>query len=438
MPEIDASFSLPLSPSWIHQMLVWGGKHFRFYAYFHSNGIAYPQGGFEQVFYAGNRSVSLANLDGLPADKPKIGIIGYDQKNYYEQLTSQNKAWIACPDSCFFSPELTIRFTSGGVKITGKNPEQIAAAIAATPLESAEGSGRLTICPRHDEESYTRLFTKIQDHILEGDIYELNFCTDYHGKLPIAEPERVYLELCSQSPMPFSALFKAEELYLCAASPERFLKKEGNRLLSQPIKGSVKRGASPEEDARLKKTLAESEKERAENLMIVDLVRNDLSRVAETGSVSVDELFGIYSFQRITQMISTVSCRLRPGTTFEEIVSKTFPMGSMTGAPKVRSMELIEDYESFRRSWFSGALGYIDSSGNFDFCVVIRSIVINRSDNSYYFGVGSAITLDAIAAEEYKECQLKAAPLLQTLKKLYQSTNSMFNGTIETNVEKHS
>lgn len=257
---------------------------------------------------------------------------------------------------------------------------------------------------------------------MEGAIYELNFCMDYYGKLPASDPERVFLELCAQSPMPFSAFFKAKDLFLCCASPERFLKKSGKNLLSQPIKGSVKRGPNPEADALLVKSLAESEKEKAENLMIVDLMRNDLSRLAEIGSVKVTELFGIYSFQRITQMISSVTCRLKNEVTFEDIISKTFPMGSMTGAPKIKCMELIETYESFKRSWFSGTVGYIDSDGDFDFCVVIRSLIIDQTNNSFYFGVGSAITLDANAVDEYQECQLKAAPIIQTLKKLYQPT----------------
>lgn len=436
MSEIEASLTLPIGPSWVQQMLVWGAIHFRFYGYFHANGIDYPQGAFEQVFYGGNQAVSLENLADLPADRPKIGILSYDQKNNYERLNSRNIPWIDCPDSRFFSPEVTIRFTADSAEITGKDPERIAAAIASTRLRTTDSPEGFSLHSSHDQESYTRLFTNIQNHILEGDIYELNFCMDFHGKLPVCEPERVYLELCAQSPMPFSALFKADDLYLCAASPERFLKKQGNLLLSQPIKGSVKRGNSPEEDAFLKKKLAESEKERAENLMIVDLMRNDLSRVAETGSVTVNELFGIYAFQRITQMISTVSCRLRQEVSFEEIVSKTFPMGSMTGAPKVRSMELIEAYESFKRSWFSGALGYINPSGDFDFCVVIRSIVINQADRSFYFGVGSAITLDANATEEYQECQLKAAPIIQALTKLYPSTNSQRNGNTKPDSEK--
>ncbi|WP_162340086.1 anthranilate synthase component I family protein [Cyclobacterium salsum] len=421
MPETESTIHIPLSRGWVEQMLVWGRQQFNYFGYFHSNNIPYPQGGFDHVFYAGNRAEPLERIGKLPDKKPKIGIIGYDQKNKYEKLSSHNTPWIDCPDSVFFSPEVVIQLGEDVVQITARRPAEIANSIQSTKVNGQRPEKKLTMQVSHDQQAYSRVFSQIRDQILEGTIYELNFCVDFHGSLPAQAPERIFLELCSQSPMPFSAFFKAKDLFLCCASPERFLKKTGQNLLSQPIKGSVKRGLNPEADAQLVKSLVESEKERAENLMIVDLMRNDLSRLAEIGSVNVTELFGIYSFQSITQMISSVSCQLKNKVTFEEIISKTFPMGSMTGAPKIKCMELIERYESFKRSWFSGTLGYIDSSGDFDFCVVIRSLVIDQTKNSFYFGVGSAITLDANATDEYQECQLKAAPILKTLKKLYQS-----------------
>lgn len=421
MSDIESSIIIPLHPDWVEKMLVWGRQRFNYFGYFTSNNIPYPQGGFGHVFFAGDQAAPLEKISELPKNKPKIGIIGYDQKNEYEKLTSHNTSWVDCPDSVFFCPKVVIQLGEDFVQITAIRPDKISDSIQATVVSAQHFGGKLTMQVSHDQQAYSKIFSEIRERILEGTIYELNFCMDYHGTLPANEPERVFLELCSQSPMPFSAFFKAKDLFLCCASPERFLKKKGQNLLSQPIKGSVRRGPNPEADALLVKSLAESEKEKAENLMIVDLMRNDLSRVGEIGSVNVTELFGIYSFQRITQMISSVSCVLKNGVTFEEIISKTFPMGSMTGAPKIKCMELIETYESFKRSWFSGTLGYIDSSGDFDFCVVIRSLVIDQTKNSFYFGVGSAITLDANATDEYQECQLKAAPLIQTLKKLYQS-----------------
>ncbi|MEX0884170.1 MAG: anthranilate synthase component I family protein, partial [Cyclobacteriaceae bacterium] len=229
-------------------------------------------------------------------------------------------------------------------------------------------------------------------------------------------PIELYFSLCQYSPMPFSALFKAADLAILTASPERFLKKTGNQLLTQPIKGSIRRGDNDEEDKFLQEGLANSEKEKSENLMIVDLMRNDLSRVSQVGEVQVAELFGIYSFQQITQMVSTVSCTLKPGLTFEDIIARTFPMGSMTGVPKIKCMELIDHYEKFKRSWFSGTLGYIQPNGDFDFCVIIRSLIVDCSRKEFYFGVGSAITFDANAKDEYQECLLKADGIIKALK----------------------
>ncbi|MBR9774229.1 MAG: anthranilate synthase component I family protein [Cytophagales bacterium] len=424
MSSTESKLTVQKSSDWVPKMLAWVDLKFDYFGYFTSQEIDYPSGGFHHVLYAGTKAVTLEQLDELPSDKPKVGILSYDQKNKYENLSSQNKAWISCPDSLFFSPELTILINKNELTIVGTSPDQILAEILNTQVSSERKTGDFTIDSSHDEESYKAIFKKIQGHILEGDIYELNYCMDFHGTVSHTEPINLFLDLCENSPMPFSALFKAANLYLCCASPERFLKKQGQTLLTQPIKGTIKRGKTQQEDEDLKKQLAESEKEQAENLMIVDLMRNDLARIAQTGSVKVEELFGIYSFKQISQMISSVICRLPPSIGFEEIVSQTFPMGSMTGAPKVKCMELIETYEKFKRSWFSGSIGYIDSNGDFDFCVIIRSLIIDRTKNSFYFGVGSAITIDADAKAEYQECLLKAASLIKTLENFYSNFNN--------------
>ena len=216
--------------------------------------------------------------------------------------------------------------------------------------------------------------------------------------------------------MPFAALFKAESTWLVSASPERFLKKSGNRLIAQPIKGTISRQGDPVEDQMNKELLLSSEKERAENLMITDLMRNDLAKVSQTGSVEVEELFGIYALPRVFQMISTVSSELVPNTSFKEIIKATFPMGSMTGAPKISTMEILDREESFKRGWFSGAFGWMNDQGDFDFSVVIRSVIADLNVKKLYFGVGSAITIDASASHEYDECQLKAQAIFELLR----------------------
>src|SRR5690606_22972863 len=234
-------------------------------------------------------------------------------------------------------------------------------------------------------EEYIQNVKQIQNHIIEGDIYEMNYCMAFCASYSLLDPVHLYYKIREKSPMPFSALFKADEKYVVGASPERFLKKSGSKIIAQPMKGTIKRGHTPESDQKLKDRLQNSEKEKAENLMIVDLMRNDLSRISLTGKVKVEELFGIYSFAQVSQMISTVSSTLPSSTDFEEIIQKTFPMGSMTGAPKIRCMELIDQYENFRRGWFSGAMGYLSANQDFDYNVVIRSIVLDQNLGKLFF-----------------------------------------------------
>lgn len=334
MSSTESKLTIQRTSDWVPKMLAWVDQKFTYFGYFTSQEIDYPSGGFNHVLYAGSKAVSLENLDQLPSGKPKVGIVSYDQKNNYEKLSSKNSEWINCPDSLFFSPKLTILIGKTEITIEGSSPDRILAEILDTQATQKRTTGNCTLNCSHDEESYTATFQKIQDHISEGDIYELNYCLDFHGNASHTEPINLFLGLCENSPMPFSALFKSANLYLCCASPERFLKKQGQNLLTQPIKGTIKRGKTQQEDEALKKRLAESEKEQAENLMIVDLMRNDLARMALTGTVEVKELFGIYSFKQISQMISSVNCQLPPSIGFEEIISKTFPMGSMTEPPR--------------------------------------------------------------------------------------------------------
>jgi para-aminobenzoate synthetase component 1 len=226
----------------------------------------------------------------------------------------------------------------------------------------------------------------------------------------------IYQALTRISPNPFSAFYKMGDRYLCCASPERYLKKEGRRIMTQPIKGTMPRDLhNGEIDIQNRNSLLSSSKERSENVMIVDLVRNDLSRICEEGTVEVNELFGIYSFPQVYQMISTVSGLVKPDLDLATMIKATFPMGSMTGAPKKRVMELIEKYEKTRRGIFSGAVGYITPERDFDFNVVIRSILYNRLNDYLSYLVGSGITFYSDAEKEYEECMLKGAAIKKVL-----------------------
>ncbi|HUP11588.1 MAG TPA: anthranilate synthase component I family protein, partial [Niastella sp.] len=269
---------------------------------------------------------------------------------------------------------------------------------------------------RISREEYIRIIQQLQQHILHGDCYEINFCQEFFAEQVDMDSLQVYYALSNASPNPFAAYYKTGQQYLLCASPERYLKKKGRRIFSQPIKGTSQRNLNNiSEDVRSATLLYNSAKDRAENVMIVDLVRNDLSKISEEASVKVEELFGIYSFPHVHQMISTVSGELRSDIHFIEAIKATFPMGSMTGAPKLRVMELIEQYEQTRRGIFSGAVGYITPDGDFDLNVVIRSIMYNAASKYLSFQAGSAITFYSDPEKEYEECLLKAAAIKKVL-----------------------
>jgi para-aminobenzoate synthetase component 1 len=264
-------------------------------------------------------------------------------------------------------------------------------------------------------EEYNTQFNKIINHILHGDIYETNYCIPFILKNANIDVANLFERMTDKSPAPFSTLYKNNNHWLLCSSPERYLCKQNNKLFSQPIKGTAPRFTDLILDEQSKQNLASSEKEKAENVMIVDLVRNDLSKIAKRNSVKVEELFGIYAFPQVFQMISTISATLKDDIKFSDIIKATFPMGSMTGAPKISAMQIIEKAEQFKRGIFSGTVGYISPEGDFDFNVVIRSIIYNASTNTLLIPAGSAITSGSNANQEYNECILKASSNLKHL-----------------------
>lgn len=400
-------------PQWKEKLLYWAEPKFSFFAMTLGNQHDYPQQAFESYFFAGSRRLTEEEV--WQNQLFKVGIIGYDFKNQVEALESNNPSFFDLPELCFFEPSLIFKLDENGIFSQEKISFEILKEIESQILPE-NPSVSCSIFPQISRESYLKSVQRIQNEILEGNTYEANFCQAYTGDFETWDPIAAFLRLNELSKMPFAALFKAKDKWLVSASPERFLKKKESKLIAQPIKGTVKRGSTLEEDSINRKNLLNSEKERAENLMITDLMRNDLARISETGSVKVAELFGIYPFPRVLQMISTVSSEIRPEVSLKEIIRATFPMGSMTGAPKISTMKIIEREESFKRGWFSGAFGYIDEQGNFDFSVVIRSIIADLEAKKLYFGVGSAITIDASAEQEYEECELKAQAILELLR----------------------
>ncbi|MCC6689984.1 MAG: anthranilate synthase component I family protein [Bacteroidia bacterium] len=352
-----------------------------------------------------------------------FGHLSYDLKNQVENLSSLNIDKLAFPDISFFQPAYVFLLKGNELEIlylkqhkTEQEIKQLLQLIIDTNLLKPESqNSNLTIQSRVSKSEYISSVNSIKQHIRRGDIYEMNFCVEFFAAEAQINPEQTYLRLNEISQTPFSAFYKLGNKYMLSASPERFLKKSDNTLLSQPIKGTVRRGINSAEDEHLKKQLFLNEKERNENVMIVDIVRNDLARSATKGSVQVKELYGIYTFKQVHQMISSVSAQLKPDIHFIDAIKNAFPMGSMTGAPKVRAMELIEQYELVKRGLYSGAVGYITPEGNFDLNVVIRSILYNQSTNYLSFIAGSAITEKAEPEQEYEECLLKAKAFFDVL-----------------------
>lgn len=322
-------------------------------------------------------------------------ILGYNLKNNFEELFTSRKDFIGFPNQLFIQPETSEKFNP--LDFTGKTNKLV------------------KLKARTTKKQYIEKVNALKQHIKRGDIYEINYCIEFFAEEVVINPMEVFCKLYQKTKAPFSCFVKCNDSYLMCASPERFLKKENSKLISQPIKGTIKRGENLEEDLLLKNSLLHNLKEQSENAMIVDLVRNDLSRLAKKASVNVEELFGIYTFEALHQMISTISCELKENTNFDDILKATFPMGSMTGAPKIRAMQLIEQYEDINRGLYSGSVGCILPNGNFDVNVVIRSIQYNAANQYLSVMVGSAITDMCNAEDEYNECLLKAEALLNTL-----------------------
>jgi para-aminobenzoate synthetase component I len=347
-----------------------------------------------------------------------FGHFSYDLKNETDSLHSHNPDSIIFPDLFFFIPEILLELNNGSLKIGmhGNDHYRILDEILGQPDTFQRDYRETGIKERISHKDYIESIKKIQKHIAYGDCYELNFCQEFYAENSVLDPWYTYSLLSANSPMPFGAFYKHKDQFLLCASPERFLKKKGNIILSQPIKGTASR--IPEHallDEIEKSKLYHSAKERSENIMIVDLVRNDLSRISSEGSVRVNELYGIYSFPHVHQMISTISGNLAEGIAWSDAIRLTFPMGSMTGAPKKRAMELIEEYEKTKRGIFSGAVGYCNPEKDFDFNVVIRSIMYNSSNRYLSYQVGSAITFYSEPEKEYQECLLKAAAIKKSL-----------------------
>nr|WP_199001384.1 anthranilate synthase component I family protein [Flavobacterium sp. ASV13] len=349
-----------------------------------------------------------------------VGYLSYDLKNDVEDLKSSNLDGLNFPDLFFFQPKKLFILKENQLEIQylllcDDEAEDDFEEIVQNENESFVTLSRVEVQQRISKDLYVEKVAKMLDHIHKGDMYEANFCMEFFAENAVINPLEKFQKLNTISQAPFSVFFKNHKQYLLSASPERYLKKTGEILISQPIKGTSKRSADPVEDEKLKQFLVSDAKERAENIMITDLVRNDLSHTAQKGSVEVAELCEIYSFLQVHQMISTITSKLDPQYTPTDVLKTTFPMGSMTGAPKISVMKIIENLEETKRGLYSGSIGYFTPEGDFDFNVVIRSILYNQENKYISFSVGSAITSQSVPEKEYEECLLKAKAMHEVL-----------------------
>jgi len=355
-----------------------------------------------------------------------FGYLSYDLKNDVESLTSKNFDGLGFPDLYFFQPQKLLILKGDIVEFHYLKmiDEEIESDFIEILQEEERADNQKPetrnlkpfIHPRISKEKYLKRIEKLQWHIQRGDIYEANYCQEFFSENFEMDPVKVFKDLNEISLPPFAVFLKLEEIHLLSASPERYLKKTADQILSQPIKGTARRSKNKEEDEKIALLLSEDPKEYSENVMIVDLVRNDLSRIAKKGSVKVEELCKIYSFRQVHQMISTISAELEDGIPPVEVLRATFPMGSMTGAPKISAMKIIEELEETKRGLYSGAVGYFTPSGDFDFNVVIRSILYNSEKKYVSFSVGGAITAASVPQKEYEECLLKSQAMYEALK----------------------
>ena len=346
-----------------------------------------------------------------------FGCLNYNLKNEIEQILSKNDDLLRFPLVNFWIPEFVIKIENGSRNYLKGNKtsesEELLNDFFKQEKKETFLSETIKFSARTNKENYLKNVVKIKSLLQQGEIYELNYCQEYFAEnIKINNPFELYFKLNTITKAPFSAFLNTENHQVFCGSPERFLQKKGNKLISQPIKGTAARGNSEKEDLANKETLQNKQKERSENIMIVDLVRNDFSKIAQKNSVKVDELCAIYSFETVHQMISTVSSEVKENTSFTDIIRATFPMGSMTGAPKLNAMKYIDELEDFSRGIYAGSIGYIEPNGDFDFNVIIRSLVFNKEDKYLSCAVGGAITILSEPEEEYAECQTKIGKII--------------------------
>ncbi len=429
MPRTSRSFSISDAKRFKNAILEWTRSYDKV-VWLDSNAHEDVYGEFETIVAVSRQTngsdFEIKNIDKAQKfiDEQKdwlFGFITYDFKNNLETLESNNSDELDFPELHFFCPQKIIVLRDKHVDFLYLDELENDIEIDFSLLQKTTipefdfESKDIRIRMRIHKDAYFEKVDKMLDHIHRGDIYEANFCQEFYSTNSTIDPWSVYKNLNEISEPPFATFLRLDDKYLLCASPERYLKRKDNTIISQPIKGTAKRDADSKQDKQLKNELAKNPKERAENIMITDLVRNDLSKSAMKGTVKVEKLCEVYTYNQVHQMISTVTCTVPAEIPSTQIIKETFPMGSMTGAPKVSAMKIIEDLEETQRGLYSGTVGYFTPNGNFDFNVVIRSILYNATNQYVSYSVGSAITSKSIPEKEYEECLIKAKAMRRVL-----------------------
>lgn len=417
------------NPSLFKEQLLHWAQQFREVAFLDSNNYPQAYSSYDCLLAVDAFTLLQTDYDNAFEDLKQyqqttkdwlFGYLSYDLKNDSERLQSNNFDGLDFPDLFFFQPKKIFLLKGNQLEtrylhLCDDELQEDYQDITTIVPQQSSASESVMVHARIDQKKYLEQVQKMQEYIHKGDIYEANFCMEFYAENATIQPLEKFQKLNAISQPPFAVFFKNNQQYLLSATPERYLRKEGEDLISQPIKGTAKRYEDPVADEKAKEDLATNPKERAENIMITDLVRNDLSRTAQKGSVQVEELCGIYSFMQVHQMISTITSKMDEKYSVIDVLRLTFPMGSMTGAPKISAMKIIEELEATKRGLYSGAVGYFTPEGDFDFNVVIRSILYNQKKQYLSFSVGSAITALSVPEQEYEECLLKAKAMKSVL-----------------------
>ncbi|MDO4720690.1 MAG: aminodeoxychorismate synthase component I [Peptostreptococcaceae bacterium] len=360
----------------------------------------------------------------LPFYGGAVGYLSYDAGRFFEGISAVSQDDVGAADLCFglydwgFVVDHHLRKTyivTAGLDEQKEErilSEREAMAKRKVCFERGEGEEEIEILSNFDREEYLDAIERVREYIRRGDVYQVNLTQRFEGKTRRSALD-LYLSLRESSPTLFAALLNFEKLQVISNSPERFLKIRDRRIETRPIKGTRPRGRTEEEDRRLKEELIKSEKDRAELLMIVDLERNDLGRVSEIGSVRVPELFVAEEYANVHHLVATVISEMEKDSDVFDVIRGTFPGGSITGAPKIRAMEIIEELEPTSRNVYTGSIGYIGFDGNADFNIAIRTIV--KVGERILFQAGGGITWDSSAEDEYMESLHKAAAIMKVL-----------------------